>query len=80
MSSTAGSGSTSTSSAQGSSSSFRRAVEPRHPAYDTLDTRLAAVPQFRTRGENVDVLFEPTQFYERLLVRRRFCCCSGAFH
>jgi len=40
-----------------------------HPAFSDLETSLAPLPCFRTRAEScVKVLYEPQEFYQRLLV------------
>lgn len=46
-----------------------RIVRPRHPAFADLGAALTDLPRFRTRGEDVRVLYEPSEFYEALLVR-----------
>ena len=45
-----------------------RIVRPRHPAFADLGAALTDLPRFRTRGEDVRVLYEPAEFYEALLV------------
>jgi hypothetical protein len=44
-------------------------VRPRHPAFQDLSSSLQALPEFRTRGDDVRVIYEPTDFYATLLVR-----------
>jgi CDP-diacylglycerol--glycerol-3-phosphate 3-phosphatidyltransferase len=43
--------------------------QPRHPAFDDLATSLVSLPEFRTRGADVHIIYEPSEFYKTLLVR-----------
>ncbi|GAA5956397.1 hypothetical protein JCM3765_005650 [Sporobolomyces pararoseus] len=55
-----------------SSSSATRSDQLRHPAFQDLEERLEPLPCFRTRAEHcVKVLYEPKEFYQRLLHKIR---------
>lgn len=43
-------------------------LEHRHPAFKVLASELATLPSFRTRGRDVRILYEPSDFYATLLV------------
>lgn len=43
-------------------------IRPRHPAFADLGAALTSLPRFRTRGEDIRVIYEPTEFYRTLLV------------
>lgn len=63
-----------------------RVVRPRHPAFLDQNASLSGLPEFRTRGDDVRVIYEPTEFYTTLLVRlllaglleERWLSCSCA--
>ena len=57
-----------------------RIVRPRHPAFADLGAALTDLPRFRTRGEDVNVLYEPAEFYEALLVWRLLCEVGDEAH
>lgn len=47
----------------------RKPDQLRHPAFQDLEERLSPLPCFRTRAEHcVKVLYEPSEFYQSLLV------------
>lgn len=44
-------------------------LEHRHPAFKHFAENLAPLPEFRTRGRDVRILYDPADFYQSLLVR-----------
>ncbi|KAK4705960.1 hypothetical protein P7C70_g250, partial [Phenoliferia sp. Uapishka_3] len=44
-------------------------LEHRHPAFRVLAGELASLPEFKTRGRDVRILYDPADFYSTLLHR-----------
>lgn len=50
------------------SASFRGIAPRRNPSFHDLAGDLKGLPAFKTRGEDVRVIYEPVEFYQTLLV------------
>lgn len=50
--------------------SSRRTGVLQHPSYASLAEDCLALPHFKTRAENVQVLNQPSAFYQTLIVSR----------